>query len=172
MTVSRSKRRKRGPVGFDGGKKVKGRKRHLFVDTLGLILAVLVLPADISDGAGAKQMLEPIHPMWRRFKKLWVDGGYKAGFQWWVEQTCGWTVEVTRRPGSPPCEGPTDAPPADSPKGFQVIPWRWIVERTFGWMGRYRRLSKDYEALPSSSEAWIWISMTRLLLRRLDGQAQ
>jgi putative transposase len=108
-------------------------------------------------------MLEPGYAQWLRMKKLWVDGGYKEGFLQWVAKTCGWEVEVTRRPG-----GTAEAP--QEPKGFQVIPWRWIVERTFGWMGRYRRLSKDYEAKPSSSEAWIWISMTRLLLARLGSK--
>jgi putative transposase len=137
-------------------------------------VAVLVLPANVSDGEGAKQMVEPIHSTMNRMQKLWVDGGYKEGFQLWVEQTTRWQVEVTRRLGTPSTGvwGPADQPLPEGPVGFQVIPWRWIVERTFGWMGRYRRLSKDYEALPSSSEAWIWISMTRLLLHRLDGQAR
>jgi putative transposase len=162
---------KGGPVGFDGGKKVKGRKRHLFVDTLGLLLAVLVLPANASDGAGAKQMLEPVHGKLPRMQKLWVDGGYKEGCREWIEQTTGWQVEVTRQPASP-APGAPDKPGSEAPEGFLVRRWRWIVERTFGWMGRYRRLSKDYEATTSSAEAWIWISMSRLLLRRLARKAR
>ena len=130
----------------------------------------MVLPANISDGEGAKQTLAPIHQNLPRMEKLWVDGGYKEGFQIWVEETTGWKVEVTRRSDvSPAVWGTDDEPPPERPGGFKVIPWRWIVERTFGWMGRYRRLSKDYEELPSSSEAWIWLCMTRLLLQRLGG---
>lgn len=133
---------------------------------------MLVLPANVSDGEGAKQMLEPVHSKLTRMKKLWLDGGYKEGCQLWIEQTCSWQVEIVRRPGTPPSGawGASDEPLPDPPGRFQVLPWRWIVERTFGWMGRYRRLSKDYEATTSSSEAWIWITMSRLLLRRLDGK--
>jgi putative transposase len=113
----------------------------------------LVLPADVSDGEGAKRMLEPMHQVLTRMRKVWLDGGYQQGFVEWLAETTGWDVEVVRR--------------GDVSSGFQVLPHRWIVERTFGWLGRYRRLSKDYEETTSSSEAWLWLAGSRLLLARL-----
>ena len=142
--------------GYDGGKKTKGRKRHIFVDTMGLIIALVVTAADIGDRAGLKQLLEPYFSGGvQRLRKLWVDGGYSGQpLQDWVrglKKSHKIDLEVTKR----------------TEPGFQVIRKRWVVERTFGWLNHYRRLSKDYEILTSSSEAMIQISMIHLLLRRL-----
>lgn len=115
-------------------------------------------------------MLEPIHQVMTRMRKVWLDGGYQQGFVQWLADTTGWDVEVVRRCDQPRW-GSKDQPPQEVSSGFQVLPFRWIVERTFGWLGRYRRLSKDYEETTSSSEAWVWLAGSRLLLARLaDGE--
>jgi putative transposase len=160
---------KGGPRGYDGGKKVQGRKRHLLVDTLGLLLAIVVTPANLSDGQGARMLLEPRRHVFSRIKKLWVDGGYKEGCVEWIKSVLGWAVEVVRRPADRE-HGVWVAPGEPAPKaegGFRVQAWRWIVERTFAWLGRHRRLSKDYEGLPACSELWIKLAMMRLMLHRL-----
>jgi putative transposase len=143
-------------VGFDGGKQVKGRKRHLLVDTLGLLIAVVVTAANIDDRLGLMVLLTRYFVSGvKRLRKLWVDGGYQA--EWvaqWVsdlKQTHKIDLEVTGKEG----------------KGFQVIPWRWAVERTFAWLLNDRRHSRDYERLTVNSEAMIQLSMIRLLLNRL-----
>lgn len=142
-----------GERGFDGGKNVNGRKRHIGVDTLGLLLAVVVTAADVSDQAGARLMAGQLRWRFPRLRRLWADGGYGgAPLANWLLAFGGWVLEVVR--------GSRDQ------RGFQVIPRRWIVERTFGWLNRYRRLSKDYEALPQTSEVMILIAMTHLMLRR------
>ena len=142
--------------GFDGGKKVKGRKRHLGTDTLGLLHALAVTEANLGDREGAKllvaQLLERVNP---RLAMLLVDQGYDGpDLPAWVVAASGWLVEVVhKRAGQP---------------GFEVQPTRWIVERTFGWLNYSRRLSKDYEELPTSSEAMIYIAMIHLMLKRLE----
>ena len=143
-------------VGFDGGKKLKGRKRHLLVDTLGLIIAVGVTAADQNDRLGLVALLSQYFAGGvKRLRKLWVDGGYQA--EWlasWVrdlKHTHKIDLEVTGKEG----------------KGFQVIPWRWAVERTVAWLLNDRRHSRDYEGLTVNSEAMIQLSMIRLLLNRL-----
>ena len=144
-------------VGYDGGKQVKGRKRHLTVDTLGLVLRVLVTAANASEKTQAKTMLKRVKQMGDKVKRLylvWADGGYSgAPFLRWVMDTLGWILQVVLRP--------------EEAKGFVLLKRRWVVERTFGWLNWSRRLSKDYERLPASSEAMVYISMIRLMVRRL-----
>jgi putative transposase len=158
-----------GRHGYDGAKKVNGRKRHLLVDTLGLIIKVHLTAADVGDRDDAMELLRSLDR--RRFPRLrhgWADGGYRGPFLDWAHQRRGITFQVVQRHDGgrqrrwlPP--GAT--PPIVSP--FAVVPRRWVVERTFAWLGRYRRLSKDYEYLTATSEAVIYLAMTRLLLRRL-----
>lgn len=143
-----------GEAGYDAGKQVKGRKRHLGVDTLGLLLAIVVTAASVSDPAGARLVAEQLRGRFPRLRRLWADGGYAgAALAAWMLDIGGWVLEIVR--------GRTDQ------RGFEVIPKRWIVERTFGWLNRYRRLSKDYEELPQTSEVMILIAMSHLMLRRL-----
>jgi putative transposase len=142
-----------GERGYDAGKKVKGRKRHIIVDTLGLLLAVVVHSAKVQDRDGAKLVLAKLSGRFPRLKLLWADGGYAGQLVEWVLAFGGWVLEIVKRP--------------EGAKGFQVLPRRWVVERTLAWLGRYRRLSKDYEALPQTSEAFIYIAMIHLMLRRL-----
>ena len=140
--------------GYDAGKKINGRKRHLVVDTLGLILVVVVHAASIQDRDGAKLVLQRLVQGWVRLRLIWADGGYAGQLVQWVKALGRrWTLEIVKR--------------SDDMVGFKVLPKRWIVERTFGWLGRYRRHSKDYEALTDSSESMIRISMINLMLHRL-----
>lgn len=141
-------------VGFDGGKLVKGRKRHIVVDTLGLLLGVFVHSARRSDQAGFKLLLQWMADYWPRLQLLWVDSSYRGvAFIEWVQQTTGLILQPVKRP--------------QGQKGFEVLPRRWVVERTFSWFNHYRRLSKDYEFLPTTSETMIYVAMTRLMLKRL-----
>ncbi len=144
-------------IGYDGNKKIKGRKRHILVDTLGLIINVIVTDASTDDRSGLVDLLTGYFADGvKRLRKIWVDGAYPA--QWldeWVhglKQTYKIDLESTTNK-----EG----------KGFQVIPWRWAVERTFSWLLNNRRHSRDYERLTSNSAAMIQVSMIRLLLKRL-----
>ena len=145
-----------GPRGKDAHKMVSGRKRHLIVDTLGLILAVVVHAADIQDRDGAKLVLAKIKGCFCRLTKILADAIYNGGIAEWAKEFGGWVLEIVVKP--------------ERKKGepFKVMKWRWIVERTFAWLGRYRRLSKDYERQPESSEALIYIAMIHLMLRRLE----
>jgi putative transposase len=139
------------------------------VDTGGLVLKALVHAANITDRQGGQQLLETMGDLAATFPRLcylWVDSAYQGSFKEWVEQTLGWTVAVVRRPRRWSWVGPGQEPP-DMPRGFQVLPRRWVVERTFGWIGRWRRTSKDYEFLPTTSECVIYAIMTRIMLRRL-----
>jgi putative transposase len=143
-----------GSSGYNAHKNVKGRKRHLLVDTLGLPLSVYVTPADIQDRAGARCLLAGLVPLVPCLKKIWADGAYSGKeFARWCEQEGGWELEVVER--------------AREAQGFEVLPKRWIVERTFSWLIRNRRLSKDYERKVQTSETFIKVAMIRLLLRRL-----
>jgi len=132
---------------------VNGRKRHLLVDVLGLILAVVVHPANIQDRDGVRLVLERARGVFPRLKKIWADGGYAGQLVEWVKSSFRWVLEIVHR-SAEAC-------------GFEVLPHRWIVERTFGWFNRYRRLSKDYEFLPATSESMIYIAMIHLMLKRL-----
>ena len=148
----------KGARGYDAGKKVTGRKRHIVVDTLGLLLVVLVTTADVQDKAGGKQLLTRLHQELAlpRLQLIWADGGYRGRpFFNWVMGMFGWLWQVVKR--------------SDDVKGFVVLPRRWVVERTFGWLNNYRRLSKDYEELPETSEAFIYLAMSHIMLRRLAG---
>ena len=140
-------------IGYDAGKKVKGRKRHLVVDTLGLVLAVVVHAASIQDRDGAKLVIALLKDRFPRLKLIWADGGYAGQLIKWVASFGNWVLEIVKR--------------SDDQKGFVVLPRRWVVERTFAWLSRYRRLSKDYEFLPESSEAMIYIAMIHIMVRRL-----
>jgi putative transposase len=170
--------------GYDGAKKVKGRKRHLLVDTQGLVLKTKVHSANIQDRDGIKLLLEPARTGFPRLSHLWLDAGYTgqdkgAG---WVEGTLGWTAEIVRHPPKPAPEGvmmrwarewakegvafdPKKLLPQEGFRAF--LPRRWVVERTFSWLGQNRRMSKDYERLCETSEAFTYVAMSRLMVRRL-----
>ena len=161
---------KGGPRGYDGGKKVAGRKRSLLVDTGGLVLARRVDPADVPDREGAKRLLAPLKGHLPRLAKVWMDGGYKGEFEAWLAQELGWAAEVVQHPdaGIRHVWLPAGAPPPEPrPKGFRLLPRRWVVERTFAWLGRNRRLAKDHEGRCETGEAWIDLAMIRLLASRL-----
>lgn len=148
---------------------MSGRKRHLLVDTGGLVVKALVHAANIPDGHGGQLLLEAIADLataFPRLRHLWVDSAYQGSFTDWVEQTLHWTVEVVKR-RSKWVWVPADQEPPPAPTGFQVLRRRWVVERTFGWLGRWRRTSKDDEYLPSTSECVIYLAMIRIMLRRL-----
>ena len=143
-----------GSNGYDAHKNVKGRKRHLLVDTLGLPLSIHVTPADVQDRVGAHLLLAGLGPLVPRLKKIWADGAYSGKeLAKWCKEQGGWELEVVERD--------------KEAKGFEVLPKRWIVERTFGWLRRDRRLTKDYERKVQTSETLIEVAMIRLILRRL-----
>ena len=144
--------RKRGIRGYDGGKRTLGRKRHMVVDVLGLLLIVVVHSAGIQDRNGAKHVLTRLISRLPGLKLVWVDGGYAGKLVDWVATVLHRTLSIVKRPRKT--------------QGFRVLQWRWIVERTFGWLNRSRRLSKDFEALPETTETWIRIAMIQLMTRR------
>jgi putative transposase len=157
-----------GPRGFDGGKKVLGRKRHLLVDTLGLLLKVVVHPANLHDRLGAKLVLDALSTRFPRLQLIWADQGYAGALRQWTRERLGielavvypWWRNLQRY-------FPDLLDEMGFQPGFHVLPRRWVVERTFAWLGRSRRLSRDYERLPTSSEALIYLTSVRLLLHRL-----
>jgi len=132
---------------------VKGRKRHLVVDTLGLVMAMVVHSAGIQDRDGAKLVLARVRRVWTRLQWIWADGGYAGQLQAWAWQCGAWVLAIVKR--------------NETVKGWQLLPHRWIVERTFGWLGRYRRLSKDYEGRTDVSETMIRVAMIHLMVRRV-----
>lgn len=144
-------------VGWDGGKLIKGRKRFLTVDTLGLVLRVFVTAASVTEREGGKQVLKQVKQMGQgvaRLHTLWADGGFDgAPFLHWVMDVCRWIVQVVLRP--------------EQTKGFVLLKKRWVVERTFGWLMGCRRLVRDYELLPQTSETFIYLAMIRIMARRL-----
>jgi putative transposase len=158
-----------GPRGYDGGKKVNGRKRHLLVDTQGLVIRALVHPANITDRDGARLLLAPLQDQLPRLQHLWADSAYSGQVREWIESTLGWTVEIVKHwwTGIRWVWGGPDQEPPNIPRGFHVLPRRWVVERTFAWLVMYRRLAKDYEELPATSEALIYLAMSRLMVKRL-----
>jgi transposase len=142
----------------------------LLVDTEGFVLKAHVHPANETEAAGGQALLAGLDQVFARLALLWVDGGDKRRFEEWVTTELGWRVEVVQRAdvGKTHVWLPADAPsPPPRPAGFRVLPRRWVVERTFAWLGRNRRLSKDDEARPSSEEAWLYAASCRVLLRRL-----
>lgn len=143
-----------GERGYDAGKKINGRKRHIVVDTVGNLLDVVVHAASIQDYHGAKPTLLKLTETVSTLKKIWADGIYKkGGLVDWVRETLDIALDIVERP--------------PDQVGFQVLPRRWVVERTFAWLGRYRRLSKDYERCTKSSEGVIYIASIHTLLRRV-----
>ncbi|MEO7000812.1 MAG: IS5 family transposase [Ktedonobacterales bacterium] len=167
-----------GVRGYDGGKKVTGRKRHLLVDTQGLLLAVTVHPANIMDRDGVTLLLDDHLPQrFPRLSHIWLDGGYNGAGKGrdWIATTFGWTAEIVKHPQRRKKVWMLSDLPDDQidwdrlapPTGFQVLPRRWVVERTFAWLGQNRRLSKDYEYLCETSETFIYVAMIRLMLRRI-----
>ena len=143
-----------GISGYDAGKKVKGRKRHIVTDTLGLLVGLIVHAANIQDRDGAPLVLTSIRQAFPWLRHLFADGGYAGPkLQGALVELGQWTIEIVKR--------------SECAKGFEVIPRRWVVERTFAWLGRCRRLAKDWEKTIASAEAWILIAHMRLVTRRL-----
>jgi putative transposase len=170
--------------GYDGGKKVKGRKRHLLVDTQGLVLKAKVHNAKVQDREGIKTLLEPRQALLpERLSHLWMDAGYTGEGRGadWVQRVLGWTTEIVRHP---PKLAPEEVmrrwvkewakegvainpEKLSGPRRFGDLPRRWVVERTFSWLGQNRRMSKDYERLAATSETFVYVAMSRLMVRRL-----
>jgi len=142
-----------GVRGYDAGKKINGSKRHILVDTMGLLLAVVVTAASVQDRDGARLLLARLGGACKKLRLIWVDGGYRGQLLAWVADHCRFQLQVVLR--------------SDDHKGFVVLPKRWVVERTLAWLNHHRRLNKDYERLASTSETFVYIAMIRLMLRRL-----
>lgn len=143
-----------GIRGFDAGKKVKGRKRHIVTDTLGLMVGLVIHAADVQDRDGAPAVLKSILKRWPRLRHIFADGGYAGPkLKGALQKVATFTLEIIKR--------------SDRAKGFQILPRRWVVERTFAWLGRCRRLAKDFERTIASAQAWVFIANIRMLTRRL-----
>jgi transposase len=147
-------------IGYDAGKRVRGRKRHLLVDTLGLLLAVAVTTASLQDRPGGRALLTAARPRYPQLTRVWADGGYAnvvdTGLIDYARDELGLELEIVRR--------------CDDVRGFQVLPRRWVVERSFGWLTRSRRLARDYERKTEHAEAMIKVAMIRLMAARLTGR--
>jgi len=155
--------------GFDMGKQIWGRKRHALVDTEGNLMEVKVTGADASDLAGGKRLFEPLHGRFPRLRLIWGDSHYGGQFLEWVKEQLGWNVQTVQGLGTTPDANTMEPKPKTKPSkgGFHVQPRRWVVERTFGWITRWRRLARDHEGLPETSEAFIKISASRRMLSHL-----
>ena len=144
-------------VGYDAGKKIKGRKRFMTVDTLGLVLRVLVTAANVPEREGGKQVLQLVKQRGKavsRLHTIWADGGFDGEpFLHWVMDVCRWILQVVLRP--------------EQTQGFVLLKKRWVVERTFGWLMHCRRLVRDYEVLPETSQTFIYLAMIRIMVRQL-----
>ena len=150
--------------GYDGAKRFAGRKRHILVDTNGLVLAARVHGANLPDQDGGRRLLaEDLQRELPRMQLVWADGAYTRGFREWTEEERGWRVEVPHHRDRQLWRYGLE----EKPRGFQVLARRWVVERTFAWLGLSRRFSKDYERLPETGEAMIYGAMSRIMLRRL-----
>lgn len=155
-----------GPRGYDGGKKIGGRKRHLLVDTAGLVVGVVVHEASVADRDGARLLLGKVGEGLPRMERVWADRGYNGALKDWIRERLGWTLEIVKPPRRW-VRVPEGVEPAPYPKGFIVLARRWVVERTLAWISRNRRMSRDYEFLPETTETLIYIAMSRLMLKRL-----
>jgi transposase len=143
-----------GPRGFDAGKRIKGRKRHIVTDTLGLMVGAVVHSAGVQDRDGAPMVLRSIRKSWPWLRHVFADGGYAGPkLRCALKGEGDWHIEIIKR--------------SDTARGFKVLPRRWVVERTFAWLGRCRRLAKDWEASIASAEAWLLIAHIRIMIRRL-----
>ena len=143
-----------GVRGYDAGKKTKGRKRHIVTDTLGLLIGLLIHGADVQDRDGAPNVIKTIRHRFPWLRHLFADGAYAGPkLRGALDKIGDWTLEIVKR--------------SDTAKGFEVLPRRWVVERTFAWLGRCRRLAKDWEKSIASAEAWLLIAHIRLVTRRL-----
>lgn len=132
---------------------MKGRKRFLLVDTLGLVWGVLVVPGQCSEAEGAKRLFEQVRGRLTRLAVVWLDGGFEHRIEAWVQEHCRFRVEIVKR--------------TEGQRGWELLPKRWVVERTFGWLNRWRGLAREYDYLPETTRAKILLAMTRLMLRRL-----
>lgn len=139
--------------GVDGGKKIKGRKQHIVTDTMGLLLVVIVHAANIHDSKAAQDVLNKLHGRFNRLVKIFADGGYRGELIDRIKKKFGWVIDIVLR--------------TDKKTNFQVLPKRWVVERTFSWFESYRRLGKDYEYNTDTSETMIQLAMIRLMLNRI-----
>jgi putative transposase len=157
---------KGGARGYDRGKKISGRKRHLLVDTEGLVIGAVVHEANIADRDGAKLLLAKISEGLPRMEKVWADRGYNGKIGEWIKERLGWALEIVKPPRRW-VRVPANEEPPPYPAGFIVLPRRWVIERTIAWIMRNRRMSRDYEFLCETTEALIYVAMTRLMLRRL-----
>ena len=168
--------------GYDGNKKIRGRKRHLLVDTEGLVLKAKVHSAKVPEQDGLRLLLESARSGLSRLKHLWLDAGYEGRGRRLAEEAMGLSVEVVRKPPKPVPEkvakvwaeewAKAEGKKLDwqkfmPPRGYVALPRRWVVERTFSWLGQNRRMSKDYERLCASAEAFVYVAMIRLMVRRL-----
>jgi transposase len=143
-----------GPRGYDAGKKIKGRKRHLVTDTIGLLVGAIVHAADVQDRDGAPPLLASIRGAFPWLRHIFADAGYAGDkLAHALAKLGSWTVEIVRR--------------SDTAKGFQLLPRRWVVERTIAWLNRNRRLAKDFEATIESAQAWLMIASVKMLSRRI-----
>jgi putative transposase len=169
-----------GIRGYDGGKRLSGRKRHLLVDTLGLVLKAKVHAADIPDRVAVPQVLAGVKETFPRLAHVWLDQGYTGSAKAWIQEQLGWNVTIVQhapqdrgewrytRGATGELQGTYIRFAPEPRKGFKgVLARRWVVERTFSWFGQSRRLSKDYERLPETSEALIYLTMSRIMLKRL-----
>lgn len=153
--------------GFDMGKQIWGRKRHALVDTEGNLMEVKVTGADASDLAGGKRLVEPLHGRFPRLQLIWGDSHYGGQFLEWVKEQFGWNVQTVQGLGTALDATTMEPKTKPSTRGFHVQPRRWVIERTFGWITRWRRLARDHEGLPQTSEAFIKISASRRMLSHL-----
>jgi len=157
---------KGGVRGYDGGKKISGRKRHLLVDSTGLVSGVVVHEGNVADRDGARLLLGKAAAKLPRMEKVWADRGYNGKIGEWMKERLGWTLEIVKPPRRWVRVPPGEEPPL-YPRGFIVLPRRWVIERTFAWILRNRRMSRDYEFLAETTEALVYVAMIRLMVRRL-----